>query len=236
MPSTPIYGLPFESPFTDQTGITLHGGIPPSSDILAEAVEEELNRVENTVVAGIDARLTDVEAAVAAMKWRHIAQGDQSGGTSFSIPVSAGFTRLRLTMIGDVTASGQPINVRFNGDTSAIYVRGYLQKDSATNWNNGTGGDLIEFNGATTSIKIANWATTESNKAVVEIEPTDGTANPSVTGYGTRISTTNTGHQWQVGFGKYTLDAVVSSVDVFTTGGDFGSSPPVRWYLEGYLA
>lgn len=57
MPSTRIYGLPYEHPQTDQPGITLHGGDPPSSPILAEEIER--------VARALDLRIADLEAKAA---------------------------------------------------------------------------------------------------------------------------------------------------------------------------
>lgn len=46
MPSTPIYGLPFEQTPTDEPGHSLHGGQAGTDPILAEAVEAELARID----------------------------------------------------------------------------------------------------------------------------------------------------------------------------------------------
>ena len=58
MPYTRIYGLPYEHPQTDQPGITLHGGDPPSSPILAEEVE----RVVNSLAMQVQELQTQLDA------------------------------------------------------------------------------------------------------------------------------------------------------------------------------
>lgn len=182
--------------------------------------------MENSVVAGINARLVAVEAAVAASRWRHINQGSQVGGNAFNITVPAGFQRLRLSLAGDINEVTESINVRLNGDASTSYIRGFL------GWEANGVQMTPEHNASTSSVKVAEWGSVESNSCVVEIFPTDGTQNPNIRGYSTRISSSAAGHEVQFGWGKYQVDAVVSAVNVFTS----GTFERTDWWLEGYLS
>ena len=59
MPETPIYGFPFEHPVDDEPGHTLDGGSLGTEPILAQEVEDELER--------IDGGITDLQTALAGL-------------------------------------------------------------------------------------------------------------------------------------------------------------------------
>lgn len=42
MPSTPVFGWPYEHPQTDEPGVTLHGGLDGTHPILAEEIERDV--------------------------------------------------------------------------------------------------------------------------------------------------------------------------------------------------
>jgi hypothetical protein len=226
MPQTANRGYEFEQPSDPEPGRTLTGGAAGTSPILAEQVDADVNNIVAVMIGDLNDRLTVVEAAVAATRWREIAS-DTAGAGGFTVAVPAGYERLRLTLVGDLTGQGQ-VNLRINGDTGANYVRGFLAWDAAG------AQDFPEYNGATTAVKVAEWSSVESNKVVVDIEPTDGSMNPSFRAYSTQVATGgDTTHRAEFGWGKYLGDVVVSSVTVVAGTTDFAT---VRWWLEGYLA
>lgn len=224
MPNTPIYGFPFEVP-SDQPGETLHGGVPPSSDILAEEVEEELDRVENSVVAGIDARLIAVEAAIVGVRWRGINEGTQTGAGDFTITVPAGYERLKLTLVGDLSGQGQ-VNLRINGSSATDYSWGFIAYDSAG------AQDFAQSNFSSTAWKLAEWSSVESNTIIVDIMPSDGTMNPSYQSSATQIATGDTTMRTQRAWGKFAGDVAITSLTVQDNTTDFAT---IQWWLEGYL-
>lgn len=124
MPATNIYGLPFEEP-SEQPGITLHGGIPPSSEILAEEVEEELARVEGDV-AGVAASVTALEAFFLATGAQQIDTIDTGLGTNTTeftnIPQT--FRDLVIFWMGRSDGAGEidSLAIRFNSDDGNVYT------------------------------------------------------------------------------------------------------------------
>jgi hypothetical protein len=120
MPYTRVYGWPYEHPHTDQPGITLHGGDPPSSPILAEEIEQ--------TVSGIDGQITglasglDALAGVALQRIATIDTGANTNTTEF-VNIPQGYRALVLLWRGTSTGSGQlaSLAVRFNGDSGSNY-------------------------------------------------------------------------------------------------------------------
>lgn len=126
MPNTPIYGLPFENP-SEQPGITLHGGVPPSSPILAEEVEEELQRID-TDVTNLGIQFQDAVVILDAI---------DTAGLSLStatMSVPSGYNNLMIMWHGNHNGSGRvSLMARFNGDTGNNYGRQGCYADS-NNW------------------------------------------------------------------------------------------------------
>jgi hypothetical protein len=202
--------------------------VPADMRALAVAIDTDLARVESTVLSALEARVAALEAAVAATRWRLISSGTRGAG-NFLLTVPAGYSRLRLTLTGDVDATCQ-INVQVNDDgTVGNHVYGWVPIQS-----NGALGTPLHSGTTGGAWRVAEWGTVESNTSVVDIFPTDGTANPAYQAYSHRDSTTDTAHTMQVAAGKYTGDVVVSSMEVIADGAaDFVD---VTWWLEGWLA
>jgi hypothetical protein len=80
MPQTPTYGFDFETP-QSKPGITLTGDIDGSSPILAEQVE--------TVIAGIDARVSAAEGDIAALQ---AVSPSDTGWLTLATTAGSGFT------------------------------------------------------------------------------------------------------------------------------------------------
>lgn len=226
---TPIYNFPTEI-FGDPPGSSLYGGVSGADPKLAQAVEDELSRVETTVVGGIETRLQAVEAAVANLRWRHISSGTFAG-TSTVLAIPAGHQRLRLTLIGDL-AAGATVGVRVNEDSTAGRHRyGNVQIDS-------TGSIVFPAFSEGTRWALAEWATAESNSVIVDIFPTDSGSpgssdQPSFLATGYRNSSSDSAHRQQFAWGSYLSNAVVSSLEITAGGTAFNGA---RYWLEGWVS
>lgn len=80
MPETANYGFEYETP-QSKPGITLTGDIDGSAPILAEQVD--------TVIAGIDSRLTGAEGSIAILE---AGAAHDTGWIALSVAPAAGFT------------------------------------------------------------------------------------------------------------------------------------------------
>lgn len=220
--------FPFEAP-GDQPLHSLTGGSSGTEPILAEVLQTKWSALQTTIGDLAD-RLTVVEAASAASRWRHITTGSQTGGASTpALAVPAGFLMLRLSAWGDM-ADNQDLLLRVNEDSGSNHIWGL------NIWGAGTAGATTDFThsgGGTSAWRIGRWATTESNNSLVNIFPGDGGQNPSYLSYSHRDSTTDTSHGIQLGRGKYLGDVVISSLRILANGTTFQD---VRWVLEGYLS
>lgn len=146
MPSTPIYGLPF-SEFTQQPGVTLHGGLPPSSPILAEEVEEELARIDSDV-AGVSGDVTALETLFLSTGVQTIATIDTGQGTNttefVNIPQTFRNLVIDWTGVSDGATEIDSLALRFNGDATDAYVS-RLSRNNADGTFQSTDGILDNF-------------------------------------------------------------------------------------------
>lgn len=226
--ATSIYNFP-EEVFGDAPGSSLYGGISGTGPKLAQAVEDELSRIESTIIAGIETRLQAAEAAVANLRWRHISSGTFAG-TSTVLTVPAGHQRLRLTLLGDLAAVGT-VGVRINEDATAGRHRyGNAQINSS-------GALVFPVFSEGTRWALAEWGTAESNSTVVDIFPTDASApgssdQPSFLATGYRNSSSAGAHRKQFAWGSYLNNAVVSSLEITAGGIAFNGG---RYWLEGWV-
>jgi hypothetical protein len=204
-------------------GRTLTG--EAGSPILAEQIQTKVSAMD-AATSDLDDRLLAVEAAVSAVRWRHITEGSQSGGTSFTVAVPAGYKMLRMFIWGDfVDSTAADLIMRVNGDTGNNHIWGMNIRAA-----DGTTTSFSHSGTGTSGWRIGRWASTESNNSLLHIFPTNGSMNPSYLAYAHRDSTGAAGHQIQHGYGKYLGDVVVSSLTVL------GGFADVGWVLEGYLS
>lgn len=176
MPQTSPYGFEFEI-VGQQPGRTLHGGDPPSSPILAEQVNDEIERVD-VDVSTVQTNVDNLDAEVA---WKRIAEGTHTG-SAFSIPVPSGeYSQLKLNLRGHLDGIGT-VRLRINDDTSAGHrtmARGIEH--------NGTIGASAQSDEANQWI-CAHWASTAGNTCTVHLYVTDVTANVGYDSFGQRMS------------------------------------------------
>lgn len=243
MPATPIYGLPFEKP-GDQPGISLHGGQAGGADILAEAVETELGRVDTTT-ADLQTQITGLQGEIAALRdgtdglgWIFIDKGQHTGG-NFTIDVTAGgkfdpaeFSLIRWHARFDLDAAGgSHVRCRINGDdTAGLHRTGSLVYDAA--------GSLdITDHIVGTQWKLAWGSTISVSTLMMQIWHT--AVNPGLLSYqcyGTRHSDDPSVHRWNVSWGSLTAARTLSSLRIFAaTAADGGLDQftDIWWWLEG---
>lgn len=128
MPSTNIYGFPYEN-IGDQPGHTLHGGEFGTEPILAIEVEEELNRVEierTAATTQVAADLADLAALFDTTGAQTIDTIDTGNGTNTTefTGIPQDFRVLAVFWEGVSDGGGEidALAVRFNSDGGNNYV------------------------------------------------------------------------------------------------------------------
>lgn len=139
MPETPIYGLPFENPVGQQPGVTLHGGSPPSSPILAEAVEAELARIEAILdeleqsASGSVSIIPDVPEPVPNFFDTEYYRGT----ATVQLPSGLFTTTPRITVSAHSSVPGTVLEVTHNNQSATqfdIVVARTTQTQTAVHW------------------------------------------------------------------------------------------------------
>lgn len=131
--STPTYGLPFEVP-GDRPGVTLSGGpTGTEADILAEAVETELARIDSDV--------SDANAAIveAAKGWVPIVESSFTGTPPFEVDLTVSgefpagtFSAVRIRARGSLVSNPGHVTMRINNDTtSALHDNARIRRNAS---------------------------------------------------------------------------------------------------------
>lgn len=89
MAETQIYGFPLDK-FGDPPGSSLYGGVSGTGTKLAQAVEDELNRIETATIAGLEARIAALEAIVQPSTGIEIFTPSVIGGGSATFSTQTG--------------------------------------------------------------------------------------------------------------------------------------------------
>lgn len=173
MPSTNIYNFPYED-IKDQPGHTLHGGQFGTDPILAQAVEDELSRVEGETDADIDqvaADLTTLDNRFTATGLQTIATINSGSATNttefFNIPQT--FRDLIILWRGQSNGAGQidALSVRFNSDGGSNYTWVRNRNSSAENFDSSISSStsahsgLVGTDGSSGSIHIMDYTSGE---------------------------------------------------------------------------
>lgn len=221
---TPVYGWPYEHPVNDQPGITLSGGEFGTEPILAEAVEEDVSRIDSGLSA-VDDRLTVVEG-FGRPSWVQIQSGAAAGVSGFTIadiPVAT-YSRVRLTLWGDATTASDPIRLTINDDlTAAMHKSGLLVRDAAGTLISNTYADATRWN-------IAQWGTGDGCSAVIEIINTHVASVCAFMAQGERIGGSATAHTISRSWGRISSPRLLESLRVSAPlSGTFAAN----WWLEG---
>lgn len=225
MPQTVPMGFEFETLRLDEPARTLNGGSAGLSPLLAQQVNDAFVDLLADI-ADLTSRVTAAEAALADIRWRHISQGQASGG-NFSVPVPAGYEMLHLHLWGDLDANGQ-VQLRINGDTtSGLHRQGYVVQDTVTPPNDDES-NLIDD----TSWFLANWGAVEGNTVDVTVFETAAGNHVSFQAYGGRQSANATSHRRTHSHGKTTANRVVSSFEIVAN----QPIAVIKWWLDGRLA
>lgn len=222
MPSTPIYGFPFPT-LDDQPGATLHGGTSGTEPILAEKVEGELERVDQS--------LSTVQTDV-ARGWRPIGHNDEPGGV-FNIDLTAGgkfpagtFTIIKVYLRGDLSEFGTRLNVRVNNDSTAgLHRRAYEVRRLDNQAIIESGSDAV------TSWPVAYWGTATNSIAEMTMWPCDGSRRVTMKAWSVRTSGISSNRERLESQGDLEEARLVSSLQVFPLVGDIVQC---SWWAEGW--
>jgi hypothetical protein len=225
MPATPIYGLEYEAP-AELPGRTLTG--EDASPILAEAVEDELERIDAAIQVAADA------AAEAALGWTPIGSGTHTGD-AFSIDVTAGgkwpagtFGLMRLHMRGQLADTAWPtLGLNGIGDAGS-HRRGYILRRASD-------GAVEEADFDDTTVwRIGNWASAITGSTLTcTLYGTDGLNLVSFDSFSSRQSGASATHIEGRFWGRHNSTVLVSSLRVGTTS-PVTTYDALQWWLEGY--
>jgi hypothetical protein len=252
MPSTPTYGFPYEDP-ADQPGISITGGPLGTEDILAEAVEAEVERIDNTVTDH-ESRLALLEAGTSMVGWVPV-QAGSSSGASFDIDLTDGgrfsageFALVRLHMRFDLDTTGGVL-ARINNDTGGnVYVYGARTLDatnpadpiaiSSTPFNltrAALGVDQLIHQDGVSAWQIGWGGTVSSNVLEAEFFHMNGNNLHAFMSRSVRQSTSATTHaestHW--GFLPSALSAAPSSIRILP-GSGATNIEQAWWWAEGF--
>jgi hypothetical protein len=247
MPSTPTYGFPYEDP-ADQPGISITGGPLGTEDILAEAVEAEVERIDNTVTDH-ESRLTLLEAGTSMVGWVPV-QAGSSSGASFDIDLTDGgrfavgeFALVRLHMRFDLDATGSVV-ARINNESASVYYFGQRTLDAVNPAADLTafpispaalGIDEMTFQSGLTTWRIGWGATVSTNNLVCTFFHMNGNNLHNFQSTSTRMSTSGTTHAQSEHWGALSsaLSATPSTIRILP-GSGATNIEQAWWWAEGY--
>lgn len=214
MPTTPIYGLPFEHPDDDEPGITLHGGESGEEDILADAVEAQLQRIDG-----------DVSDLQDAPGWVPIVNGVTITSIT-NFPIEPGvYSMLHVRLRGWLTDVGR-VGMRVNDDFTAG-----LHRTAWTAYRLDTGAAVDSNSLDTTIWSIAQWSTVVASAEAV-IYGTDATARLNYEGHGFRPASGTTIRQKTLSGGDLASPRLLSSLTISSSTGS--NVDEIKVWIEGY--
>jgi hypothetical protein len=231
--STSPDNFPFEV-VGDQPGISLHGGLSGTEDILAEVVQDKFVTTDTTL-SDLTARVTALETGTGGAGWIPIDFGSDSGA-SFSIDLTAGgkfpspplWNMVRFHMRVDLDAVGT-VSCRVNGDADSVYTAGSSVVDAENNF------DAVNwyFPGSS-SWRIAHLSTISTGNLILTLFRTD--ANPGLISFqceSARMSSTDGSvHRRTHAWGALTSAKTLSSMQFFAVDGAMSFVNAV-WWAEG---
>lgn len=232
MPTTPVYGFPFEDE-NDQPGITLTGGEAGTEAILAEEIETEVERID-TDLSDVQGRVTTIEE-VGILGWTYINHGVNSG-TGFTVDLTRGgalpigaFDMIRLHMRFDLDDEGFVL-LRINNDSSDIYRHGTLIYDALGNLDDA----FHNVGPGSNGWRIGYGATVSTNNLTCQLFHTNGDVLVSYQSISTRQSDDPNAHKWGQHWGSLVtqVGAAPSSLRVMTVGSV--SYTNAWWWVEGF--
>lgn len=248
MPFTPVYGFHFEDA-DDQPGVSLTGGSVGTELILAEQVENEIQRVEGDIgnvedrVTAVEARLDLLEAGTTQPGWTPIASGSAGSTASFIIDLTNGgrfldgaFEMYRLQMRYDLDGGSGNVLMRVNSDDSAIYRSGLVNYPST---GPATSDIALHFSAAQ-GWRVARGATLTSNNMELLLFAVTGGGVLTFQSTSNRQSDTASVHQWIECWGALSSGTLTpTSLRLHVFGGDLGgdsasSFTNAWWYVEGF--
>ena len=230
MPETPIYGLPVEVP-ADQPGVTLTGGPSGTENILAEAVEDELSRIDSDIS---DANEAIVEAA---RGWRPIVFDTFSGQPPFTVDLTAGgkfpvgtFAATRVRARGSLQGGAGVVTMRINNDTTED-----MHVSSLVRWV-ASDGSVADTDFAESTVwRLARWGslTSRSNLECV-IFHSDVSAIPSFQSSSRQLGSSAAASFVTECWGALSQSRQVSSLRFSTLAGD-PDFAQFHYQIEGWV-
>ena len=219
--STSTYGLPYEVP-GDKPGVTLTG--EDGADILAEAVETELERIDSDIQDVSDA------ATEAGLGWVPISEGSASNVGNLDIDLTddgrfpAGtFREIEITINASQDTTAVVICRINNDDTAGLHRAGFIT------WALSDGSVVdSESNTSTNRYKIGQFVNLSGNTARILLQRCDESSNVPMQATATAPSSSVS-----MAAGRLEANRLVDSVRIgHDVGGvTFGT---IRWQARGY--
>lgn len=174
MPTTDIYGLPYED-LNDEPGWTLHGGQTGAKLILAEEVEKQLARIETEATSGIGDLRTDLNLleeqflTTGAQTIETIETGSGTNTTEF-VNIPQDFRQLCLLWNGASDGAGQidSLALRFNGDAGDNYISRLTRNTEADGFSTSSGTFSVLRTGYVATLRSAgvSWISNYSTGGI----------------------------------------------------------------------
>lgn len=195
--------------------------IPLDMQELATDVHTELDRIENRDRGWVPIGGLNTESLVSNFLIDFTNSGEFPAGT---------FSRLRLTMVGNMTGASARslVNGRVNSDGT---VGLYRSARIAQNPNVGFDSDDTEYNDAGNSWRLGVWSSVQ-NMLQIELLDTNVSSVVNYFGTSTRSSSTITAHQHYTTHGQLLSNLLIDSLQIITEAGKEYNE--VRYWIEGY--
>ena len=220
MPSTTPYGFEFESLTDGEPTRTLNGGSAGTDPILAEQVNDEIQRV--------DSDLQELQEAV-SRGWEDITPaGGQviTDETVIDIPPET-YDMIRVTIRGSLDGEGY-VSLRINNDSTPE-----LHRRAWTVWQINDGSVATSGADDTTVWRMARWSTAPNNIAWCTIYNTDVSSFLTMEGQGFRAAAGLATRERTEFYGALSATRLLSSLRF---GGFLANVDSVRVWIEGHRA
>ena len=225
MPETPIYGFSFET-LDDAPGHSLHGGLDGTQPILAEQVESEISRVDDS-----SNELEDRISLLETTGWKDIVHGELWTANPISIPANL-YDMIRVRIGGSISGGAGTVTMQVNqesGNTS-------LHESAWMTWNPSATAILESAVFTGNAWTIGKWNSIAGSFIELTILGTDQATNLPFSGTSTQVSDTGNVRRISRFSGRLASPRLLSRLSFFTVGSGTSIGSNFRIWIEGHRA
>jgi hypothetical protein len=226
-PETPVYGFPYENVEGEpEPGSSLHGGTLGNHDILAQAVEDELIRIETDVA--------EAGAAYLQSGWHDITPSTGvliEGNTTFNVPIGK-FNLVRVYCRGNLTEEGILL-CRVNVDTTPG-----LHRYGRSTFRYSPGNSIRATADTNSGFAMAIWGPPSSgfNTATAILYRTNITARIGYQAWGNRVSPNTNLRARTTVDGDLAEARLLDAINIRTSSSLDEEINTCRVWIEGHVA